>query len=111
MISISLAPSGQFILTIPSANGAGPHEVLVPQNLGGLSILNKVLSAEAKADQAAKRIGHDASPTQAQVNAWLTEDRRQRAIASDEERKQKAEANSAATKSLLEGISLEDLDI
>lgn len=100
-VTIALADNGGFALTVPSTVN-GSHVVLVPMTTSGLSIIRKVLSARIR--ETDRRIGHVSSPTQAQVEAWLAEERRQRA-------EEKAKAQSAQDTSVLSGLDLGDLDL
>lgn len=103
-VTISLSGDG-FTLTVPSANGAGPHDVQVPGTLSGLSIIRKVLTARAQAQAAYEmKIGFTASPTQAQVEAWLSEDRRVRAA-------EKTATERAVDQGVLSGLNLGELDL
>lgn len=103
-VRISLGASGGFVLHVPSTVN-GDHEVLVPATPSGISVIRKVLQARVKEED--KRIGNTASPIQFQVEAWLAEDRRQRAFEEQEAKKTKI---IAATLNL-DGINLEELDI
>lgn len=73
--SISLDPSGQLLLEIPSQTVSGGHSILIPPTEGGLKILTQTLR---KREAAISRLGDVGSPTQAQVEAWLRQDRAER---------------------------------
>lgn len=100
-VTISLGENGGFVLTVPSdVNGA--HNVLVPPTASGFAIMRKVLSARQR--ESDRRLGHDSSPTQAQVDAWLNEDRRRRA---EEAKKPEKPINTG----ILAGLDLGDIDL
>lgn len=63
-MNIELGPDNTFLLTLP--NG---HSVAVPQSDRGLSILRRILSAEAASGPA--KIGHAQAPVQHMVDEWL----------------------------------------
>lgn len=95
--TISLADNGGFLLEIPSQTVEGSHHVVIPFTLTGLSILRKVLQERQR--EARSTIGMNGSPTQAQVEAWLEAERKQR----ETETKPKPE--------LLAGLNIEELDL
>ena len=69
-MNIELDPSGGFRLDVPSVSGT--HTITVPCTEKGLRLLRKVLQKYASGGT--KKIGHDESPTQWQVEAWLKAD-------------------------------------
>ena len=91
--SISLDPSGQLLLEIPSQTVSGGHSILIPPTEGGLKILLQTLR---KRERAISRLGDPGSPTQAQVEAWLRQDRLERASAA-----------KAKTTSQFDGLDIE----
>lgn len=70
-MNIELDPSGGFRLDVPSASGI--HSAVIPFNEKGLRLLRQILQ-RAASTASAKKIGHDESPTQWQVDAWLRAD-------------------------------------
>lgn len=100
-VTIHLGDNGGFVLTVPSDIN-GSHVVVVPATTSGLSIIRKVLSARTK--ESDRRLGHTSSPTQAQVEAWLREDRARRAA--EKEKKERA-----IDQSVLAGLDLGDIDL
>lgn len=74
--TISLSPSGAFALRIPSALGEDAHTIFIPATLDGIRALTRLLTARQQEKD--RRIGHTSSPTQAQVNAWLAADLKER---------------------------------
>lgn len=66
-MNIELHPSGGFRLEIPSVTDA--HSVFIPCSERGVFLLRRILQKYAA--EGDRKIGHDASPTQAQVDAWL----------------------------------------
>lgn len=100
-VTIALADNGGFVLTVPS-DVNGSHTVLVPPTPSGISVIKKVLTARER--ERDRRIGHTSSPTQAQVEAWLAEERRQRAA-------EAAKKETALNQGILAGLDLGDLDL
>lgn len=108
-VTISLAGNGGFILTVPSVLEGRSHNVEVPANEAGISVIRKVLRERQR--EARRELGNVSSPTQAQVEAWLAEDRRRRslerqALADAAEQKKADEA-----KALIGDLDLGDLDL
>lgn len=109
-LEIDLSPNG-FAVKIPSAlNNGQTHEIQIPATEAGIKILHKVLS-ERKRSFARFEIGNDTSPTQHQVEAWLTEDRRRRALEKAAAEAEKEEKRTAEAKALFGGLDLGDIDI
>lgn len=74
--SLSLSPSGDLLLSIPSPTGEA-QTVLVPFSVEGLRVIRKVLLArESEPDQ---RLGHWSEPTQSMVEAFLRNERETKA--------------------------------
>ena len=94
--TIDLAADGQFAVTIPSTREDQSHTITVPASAAGITILRKILAERQRATR--KEIGNDASPVQAQVEAWLAAERRELA-------KPKAPALDIST------LNLDELDL
>lgn len=81
--TISLAPSGNLFLEIPSVLAEGrSHTVEIPLSLSGLSLLKKVLTERAKA--ADLRIGTLASPVASDIERFLRQRQAEDRIAARE---------------------------
>lgn len=79
--SISLAPSGQIAVEIPSVLAEGrSHTVEIPFSLGGLSILKKILKARQEVESK-KTIGTMASPVASEINRFIESKNREDAAA------------------------------
>jgi hypothetical protein len=112
LVSISLNAAGGFDLKVPSTLEGRSHTIHVPANMGGIAVMRKVLSAQAKEISAYERkLGFEASPTQAQVNAWLAQDRLNRQLEKEAAEEKKEAERTAAAKVVLNGIDLGDLDL
>jgi len=78
--TISLAPSGQIAVEIPSVLAEGrSHTVEIPFSLGGLSILKKIL--KARQEVAKPSIGTMASPVASEINRFIETKNREDAAA------------------------------
>jgi len=84
--TISLCAVG-FALTIPSDSSGRTHTIEVPQSVGGLKIIHRVLMDRQRA--ADRRIGHVASPTQVMVEQWLRIEAENHRKMLEEDRKKK----------------------
>lgn len=102
--TISLTPSGDISLTIPSNHVEGAHSVTIPLSIPGLKLLKKILTERQRSPSA--RISEPASPVQAQVNAWLAQERLDRMREAEEEKKKKLIAELDIT-----GLDLSALDL
>jgi predicted DNA-binding ribbon-helix-helix protein len=101
--TIDLAPSGAFVLGLPSTTSEDFHHVNVPATADGIKILRKILAERQR--ETRKEIGNTASPIQVQVEAWLTAERRERAA----EAKAKTEPKSNGVD--LSGLNIGELDL
>lgn len=72
MVEVKLI-GGEMHAEIASPSG-GTQAVLIPMTLDGLRILKRILSAPAHHSFGTK-LGTEAEPTQALVNAWLRAER------------------------------------
>lgn len=112
LVSITLNAAGGFDLKVPSTLEGRSHTIHVPANLGGISVMRKVLSAQAKEIASYERkLGFEASPTQAQVEAWLTQERLNRKLEKEAAEEKKEAERTAAVKTVLNGIDLGELDL
>lgn len=75
-MEIALTPSGALILTGPS----GQH-FTVPSSPIGLTVIKRVLQAQAEAREADWRFGSPANPTQALIDEWLRHDAENKRLA------------------------------
>lgn len=107
-VCISLSSTG-FILDVPSVLDDRTHEVEVPATEAGISIIRKILAARQREVRA--YLGTVASPTQAQVEAWLRQDRAERAKAKAIAETEKETERAAAAKSVIGDIDLGELDL
>lgn len=98
MCEISLAPSGNLALTIPSRKG-GSHKVEIPLNMDGLRLLKKTLEARAK--ESAPTIGMVASPTAYDIHQFL--------LTQQEKKRERIQRRAAIADDILDlaGIELE----
>jgi hypothetical protein len=98
MCEISLAPSGNFRLTIPSSAG-GSHSVEIPLTMDGVRLLKKTLEARVK--EVRPTIGMIASPTAADIHKFLQ--------SQADERRERIAKRAAIADDILElaGIELE----
>lgn len=104
MTEITLAPHGGFYLHLPSTCVEGAsHRVEVPFTLTGLSALRRILREREVAPLA--KLGEDASPIQAQVDAWLAADRAAQRAATAKQASEEKEALS------LEGLDVSSLNL
>lgn len=76
-----------FSVTIPSDISGNTHTLEVPQSLGGLRILRKILSDRQREED--RRIGTGSSPTQQMVEEWLRTEADILRREQEEERKKK----------------------
>lgn len=90
-MDISLSPSGNFVLAVPSdgPRASGVHHVVIPATLSGIQVLKKILSRNAARRGA---IGEASAPTQYMVDQWLKAD---------------ADAKAAATVKRFEELGLD----
>lgn len=90
-MDITLSPSGNFVLAVPSEGpkASGVHHVVIPATLSGIQVLKKILSRNAKQRGA---IGEASAPTQYMIDQWLKAD---------------AEAKAAATAAKFEALGLD----
>lgn len=110
-VSIALGPHG-FILTVPSTLEGRSHDIEVPANESGITVIRKVLSAQARAiKEYERKLGFEASPTQAMVEQWLRLDRITRAAAKSAEVEEKETKRMADAKAAIAGIDLGELDL
>lgn len=73
MCKISLAPSGQMALEIPSPSG-GSHTVEIPFTPAGIDALRRILRKQKEAVvRHEKTLGSDASPNAYQIEKFLRE--------------------------------------
>lgn len=98
--TISLAPSGQIAIEIPSVLAEGrSHTVEVPLTLAGLSIIKKILTDRQRNEKPS--IGSLGSPVASDIQRFLRErEREDRALA-------KESAQALAKKYAVEDLDLE----
>lgn len=68
--TISLSPDGDLVVYLPSPIAEGGHHITMPIRGETGRILYRLLSARARA-KPGPALGQTASPTQANVEAWL----------------------------------------
>lgn len=97
-VAITNAPSGGFVLHIPSTS-MGTTKLEVPATDAGLKIIRAILHAREIATSVYElRIGTKAQPTQSMVDAWLR--------ANKPTKPAKKERKPSKYADLLEGIEL-----
>lgn len=75
--TISLAPSGNLLIEIPSVLAEGrSHSVEIPFTLGGLSVLKKILVARSR--DPLPSIGKPSAPVAADISAYLERQEREK---------------------------------
>jgi hypothetical protein len=79
MIPLTLAPSGALQAQLPGAEGR-KRSVIIPATPQGILTLQRILLAQQRMTKAERKIGTDAAPTQAQVDAWLRAHKPQRDV-------------------------------
>lgn len=78
--TVSLAPSGNILLTIPSVLAEGrSHSVEIPQTLAGLSLLKKILVERSR--DPTPSIGRKSAPVAADIAKFLNDRAREEAAA------------------------------
>src|SRR5688572_8101365 len=102
-VTISLAPSGAFVLGVPSPEVL--HHIEVPANEAGIKMIRKILQARVRGE--GRKISQPANPTQWQVEQWLKADREANRVAKLEAELQKEMAEDAKRKALFNGIAVE----
>jgi hypothetical protein len=108
-VTIALSASGGFTLTVPSTLEGRFHTIQVPGDESGIKVMRKVLAERQKASR--REIGHDASPTQAMVMAWIKQDKAVRAEAKARAEEEKEEKRATEAKALIGDLDLGDLDL
>lgn len=100
---ISLAPSGNILLEIPSVLAEGrSHCVEIPFTLAGLSLLKRTLQSRAEAQKSHDLgIGTRASPVASDIHKFLADRAREERIAASES------ARAIERKYQLENIDLD----
>lgn len=109
-VTVSLAPNGEFLITIPSDVSERSQVVTLPVNEHGAKALKRILSARSAGQ---RRLGMDGEPTREQVKNWLALER-QLISAEIAERKAAREAERIAKidEKIAEfGINIEELDL
>lgn len=98
--TISLAPSGNLLLELPSVLAEGrSHTVEIPFTLAGLSVLKRTLQNRAQAvTPQQKGVGSAAAPVASDIQKFLAERERENRI---------AHAQRVNTKYNLDNIELE----
>lgn len=77
--SLSLAPSGNLLLEIPSVLAEGRSQfVEVPLSIGGLSILKKIL--KARQEDPRPSLGRASMPTASDIHRFMENEERERRI-------------------------------
>ena len=100
MSDVTISLSGQGLaLTFPSDVSGRTHTLEVPMNIGGLQIIRKALMARQREED--RRLGTQASPTQAMVEEWLATERRER----------KEAAAKVEPSHIIAGLDLSTLDL
>ncbi len=109
-VTIDLAPNGMFNLELPSAFLENrSHSIQVPATVAGISILRKILTDRQRE---IKRIGNDSSPTQWQVEQWLTLERKLLAATKTAEAKTATDEKIAKAKGLdISSLNIGDLNL
>ena len=75
--TISLAPSGNLLLEIPSVLAEGrSHSVEIPLTLGGISLLKKILIERSR--DPLPSIGKRSAPVAADISAFLEKQEREK---------------------------------
>lgn len=75
--TLSLAPSGNLALEIPSVLAEGrSHTVEIPFTLGGLSLLKKILVERSR--DSSPSLGKKSAPVAADISAYLERQERQK---------------------------------
>lgn len=101
-LTISLAPSGNILLEIPSVLAEGrSHTVEIPFSLAGLSLLKRTLQRRAEAQKSKDLgIGSQASPVASDIQKYLA----------DRAREERAAAGQIV-KTLEERYALENIEL
>jgi hypothetical protein len=105
MCQISLAPGGNLALTIPSTTSERAYTVIIPLTLDGLRLIRDTLRQRT----ATTLIAQPGAPTQAMIEAWLQEERQQRALAKITAEKEAVDKTEAALARA--GINIKDLGL
>jgi hypothetical protein len=108
-VTITLGANGGFDLQVPSILENRQHTIHVPASPAGLGIIRKILSERAK--ESRRELGFAASPTQAQVELWLAQDRMNRKAEKALAEEKKEAERAAAAEKVLGGLNLGDLDL
>jgi hypothetical protein len=108
-ITISLAPSGGFILGVPCPEVI--HNIEIPATEAGIKLMKSILREHAKGEAGRNKISQPGNPTQWQVNEWLKADRAKRQAEATALAHAKEAAKDAAAAKLFNGIDLGELDL
>lgn len=108
-ITISLAPSGAFLLGVPCPEVI--HHIEIPATEAGIKLMRSILREHAKGEAGRTKISQPGNPTQWQVNEWLKADRVKRAAEAKALESAKEAAKDAAASKLFNGIDLGELDL